>query len=220
MSQTYDVRLKLGSVMMVCGPSQCGKTVFVNNLLQQYDTIFNPPPKHIIWHYGEIIPEHRLKHVHYVGGLPETENIKQNSIIVIDDLFLEAAKSDSITNLFTRVSHHRRCFIIFITQNLYHSSKSSRTRSLNTHYLVLFKNIRDNTVIHTLARQMYPSCGGFLVEAFRHATTHPYSYIFLDLRTETPDVLRVRANIILGESIDIYINKANTIQGINYEETI
>lgn len=207
MTQTYDVRLKLGSVLMVCGPSQCGKSEFVNDLLKQYNIIFNPTPALIRWHYGEVLPTHRLKHVEYISGLPESENIKHNSVIVIDDLFLEAAKSDSITNLFTRVSHHRQCFIIFITQNLYHASKSSRTRSLNTHYLVLFKNIRDNTIIHTLARQMFPSHGKFLIESFKHATATPYSYLFLDLRPETIDILRVRANVILGSSIDIYINK-------------
>ena len=34
--------------------------------------------------------------------------------------------------------------------------KFSRTISLNTNYLILFKNPRDNNQISVLARQMYP----------------------------------------------------------------
>ena len=45
--------------------------------------------------------------------------------------------------------------------------KEMRTISLNTHYLIVFKNPRDNQQIATLARQMYPGRSHFLLEAFK-----------------------------------------------------
>ena len=45
--------------------------------------------------------------------------------------------------------------------------------------MVLFKSPRDQTIIHTLARQMFPGCGQYLVEAYQNATEKPYSYLLM-----------------------------------------
>ena len=79
----------------------------------------------------------------------------------------ESANDTSITNLFTIVAHHRNCFI---TQNMYHQSLQNKTRNLNVHYLVFFKNVRDTTVIQTLARQMNNK---MLIEVFKDITKIP-----------------------------------------------
>jgi hypothetical protein len=42
--------------------------------------------------------------------------------------------------------------------------------------MVVFKSPRDQTVISTLARQMYPGCGQYLIEAYKDATEKAYSY--------------------------------------------
>lgn len=42
--------------------------------------------------------------------------------------------------------------------------------SKNCHYFLLFKNLRDNTVITNLAKQMYHNLTHFLTEAFKDAT--------------------------------------------------
>lgn len=164
---------------------------------------FDRKPDHIEWYYGEIKPQISAN-IKIISGLPSVENIRNNSIIIIDDLFVEASKSDNITNLFTRVSHHRNCFIIFITQNIYHQSSHNRTRNLNTQYLVLFKNPRDKLQIQTLKRQM---CIPHLVEAFDYATTSsPFSYLFIDFRPETLEHLRVQTGILNGENHLVFIN--------------
>jgi hypothetical protein len=190
----------------VVGPSSCGKSTFIKNLLENAKITFNPPPKHIFWHYGEIIPSEKLPDVKYKKGLPTSESIPVQSVVILDDLMIEAANSALVTQLFTRVAHHRECAIIYITQNLYHQSSQNRTRNLNVHYLILFKSVRDTTIIQTLARQMYPGKSNFLIEAYKDATSKPYGYLFIDFHTETPDYLRVRTNIILGDEIIVYIN--------------
>ena len=67
--------------------------------------------------------------------------------------------------------------------------------SLNTHYIVLFKNPRDAGRVATLARQMYPGKSKFLVEAYKDATTEPHGYLLIDLKQETDESYRIRTKI-------------------------
>ena len=61
---------------------------------------------------------------------------------------------EKITLWFTRKGHHRNASVVYITQNLFQQSKSSRTISLNAHYLVLFQSPRDKMQIKVLANQL------------------------------------------------------------------
>ena len=47
--------------------------------------------------------------------------------------------------------------VICLVQNMFYQGKESRTMSLNTQYLVLFKSPRDKQQISILSRQMYPN---------------------------------------------------------------
>ena len=66
---------------------------------------------------------------------------------MLDDQMIDASKDKSIVNLFTRGSHHRNLSVIYIVQNLFYQEKDSRSISLNSHYLILFKNPRDKLQI-------------------------------------------------------------------------
>jgi hypothetical protein len=196
--------MKLGSVMTVAGASGAGKTTFVLKLLKQSKMCFNPQPRSITWYYGEICPKDLSSNIIVVKGLPDIDTIKEDSIIVLDDLFMESSSDKNVTNLFTRISHHRNCFVINITQNIFHQSSQNRTRQLNTHYLVIFKNPRDKLQIQHLQRQ---TCIPFLKAAFEDATcSSPYSYLLLDFHPTTPDSIRVRTGIFLGDDYYVYIN--------------
>ena len=83
-------------------------------------------------------------------------DVNKRDLMVFDDQMIDASKDKRIVNLFTRGSHHRNLSVIYIVQNLFHQGKGSRSISLNSHYLVLFKNPRDKLQILTLAKQMYP----------------------------------------------------------------
>ncbi len=79
--------------------------------------------------------------------------------------------------------------------------------SLNTHYLVLFKNPRDALQVATLARQMYPGQNKFLSESFNDATLKPYGYLLIDLRADTEEKYRLRTNIFPDELQVVYVPK-------------
>ena len=114
---------------------------------------------------------------------------------------------ERVTRIFTKISHHRSMSVIQVVQNIFGKNKEQRTISLNSHYIVIFKNPRDKSQIINLGKQIYPGQNEFVREAFKSATDKPNSYILFDLRQETCDQLRVRTNIFPGEVHTVYIPK-------------
>ena len=112
---------------------------------------------------------------------------------------IDAGKDKRIVNLFTRGSHHRNLSVIYIVQNLFHQGKGSRSISLNSHYLVLFKNPRDKWQILTLAKQMYPGQTDFFLNQYEEAVKRPFDYLLIDLKTTTQDNCRLRTNVLPSE---------------------
>ena len=62
-------------------------------------------------------------------------------MIVVDDHMSDV--NQLVADIFTKFSHHRNISVLHLTQNLFDKNKYARTISLNSHYLVLFKNCRD-----------------------------------------------------------------------------
>ncbi len=209
-----DIRLHTDRVLQVVGPSGSGKTLFVCKLLNTPD-IFRNKIKTIYWLLGTEDGEHgqtraimkMLKNVQFIKGFPKNwESLaKAGDAIVIDDLFHEANKEKNFINLFTKIARHRHVFVVFITQNLFHQGGNHRTRNLNVHYLVIFKNPRDQTIIDYLARQVFPQNRKFLMDAFKDATSDKaHSYLFFDFTQDCPDEIRVRSDIFNQRGVTIY----------------
>ena len=95
---------------------------------------------------------------------------------------IDAGGDKRIVNLFTRCSHHRNLSVIYIVQNLFHQGKGSRSISLNSHYLVLFKNPRDKLQIVTLAKQTYPGQTHSFIQRYEEAVQRPFGCLLVDLK--------------------------------------
>ena len=135
-----------------------------------------------------------VENVEFQHGLADVEEL-QSCPLVLDDMM--DSLEGGVADLFTKGSHHKNISVIVVTQNVFHQSKFQRTISLNTHYMILFKNPRDGSQIQHLARQMYPKDPEYLVQVYeRVMTLGPYSFLFIDLRQETLDNMRLRANIL------------------------
>jgi hypothetical protein len=196
MDKFSDFTLKEGSSMVVSGPTMSGKSTFVHALLGNKQ-IFNKPPERVYWFYGQVTDDLKDKDYILKEGLPETfANIPPNSIIVLDDLMQEAKDHPGVTNLFTKLVHHKNLFVINITQNFFLKTNETRTRRLNSQYMVLFKNPSDATQIAVIGRQMYPQSPTFLSHVYSEVTKQPHGYVFIDLRQETDDEMRIRSNIL------------------------
>ena len=100
-------------------------------------------------------------------------------LLIIDDLMNEV--DESVANVFMTGSHHRNVTVILLVQNLVPQNKHVRTISLNSHYLVLYKNPREPSQIANLFRQMHPTRWRFAAEAYKDATRELHSYVLVDL---------------------------------------
>ena len=131
--------------------------------------------------------------------LYETFDPRVCNLVVLDDQIENKAVhkrgGNAVTKYFTQGSHHRNLTVVYIVQNLFNHDSAMRTVSLNTHYMVLFKNPRDATQIRTLGYQMYPDSSQFLTQAYMDATSKAYGYIIVDLRPNGTDALRVCTDI-------------------------
>ena len=103
--EPFDMCLVNGSSMIVSGPTQSGKSTFVNQTLQNIGTLFKNLVSKVYWISNQL-PTIQLPAVTYIEGLPEDFDFAQvNSIIVLDDLMSEVKDNATVTNLFTRVTH-------------------------------------------------------------------------------------------------------------------
>ncbi len=202
------------STLLVAGPTGCGKTNLVYNIIVK--DMFDPRPQRIVWIYSEWqdfyrkLKEYNQK-IEFTTDVSTQlyESLSPNirNLIIVDDKMTEAGNSKVMSRLFTEGSHHRNLSIIYIVQNLFDKGKSHRTISLNSQYNILFKNPRDKQQIAFLSRQMYGDNGKFLVDVFIDATKKPYGYLLLDFRPDTPEEARLRTNILPGDRLIVYIRR-------------
>lgn len=213
----WSMKLEHPFGMMISGPSSCGKTFFVKELITHLDSVISKPIENIVyvydcWQnlYDELL---KLRPITFIQGIPnnladdELLPVNKNNLLIVDDLMNDACKNTEMENVFTKYIHHRNLSAVYLVQNLFCQGKSSRTIALNASYLVLFKSPRDNNQITVLARQMYPGRRSkYFLEAFKNATEKPYGYLLVDYKARTPDAYRLRTEIFSLNQV-VYLQK-------------
>ena len=213
--QESPFELKHPTTCLIAGPTGCGKTRFVARLLLMKGML-KPKPTRIVWVYGEwqhiydelkesMCIEFRKNSLD--AELYESFSPEDNNLLILDDQMSNTSslQKKCMMQLFTQGSHHRNLTIIYIVQNLFDQGSTSRTISLNSQYMVLFKNPRDSAQIRYLALQVNPKNHKFLVDSYTDATRNSHSYIFLNLTQECDEWLRVSTLIFPGEESEIYV---------------
>ena len=211
-----DVRWKHPWTSIICGPTGCGKTVFVKTFLKYLPEMADISFERVLFYYAEWQDAYRQLQfgftskeekekknigrkmekniIEFREGLPRPEDYSHDplvpKLVIIDDLMRESSSGEVIVDLFTKGSHHKNLSVVLISQNLFHQGRGQRDISLNANYIVVFKNPRDRAQIRHLARQVYPNDPKFLEEAYYDATSHPHGYLLLDLKQSTPDEFR------------------------------
>ena len=179
--------------MQVSGPSACGKTVWVKDLLTHKDSPFDE----VIYYYCLWQPlydemrEALGSDIEFVEGLP-TEIPEFDTALchcfVFDDLMNEVNKSLWASKLYSAGCHHQNLSVISLQQRIF----TNREQRLQCHYLCIFDYPADRGAIEPLARQLCPG----KVEEFRHmyrdATAPNHGWFLIDLKKDRDPRLRFR----------------------------
>lgn len=220
----FDMRFKTPSAFVLGGVSQSGKTTFTLNMLRYIDQLFDKPERkqNIIFYYHQwqsLYENFRQENIvkHWINKLPTEDDVKERtllykdkggSIIVIDDFAQELNKG--VATIFSELVHHTNSVVILLTQNIFSKNIYFRDISLNSTYVILFKNPRDSLQIVNFARQFSPGKNPYIVQAYKEATKSAYSYLLFDLHQSTRDDLRVRSNVLPGAHLCIYKKKGES----------
>lgn len=187
----YDIRLKENFKVFISGPSRCGKTFFVADLLQNLDRFAIQPPSLVIyiykvwqWKFDEM---KSLVHVFLEDDDHIVEKIKQYAngipILVVFDDMLNSKSLSNLAPLFTVDGRHMNMSLVFLTQRMFVNDEYFRQISQNCDYFFIFKNPRNSSEIRTLAQQVTPG-SLHLINMYIEATKDPFSYLFINLTQE------------------------------------
>ena len=195
---TFDARLKSPFTALLAGPTGCGKTRLMFDLIRDRAKVCTEPPTEIVYCYGawqDGFDEWREVVTFHEGFLDPSAAVPmdgQPRWMIVDDLLEEVTGKESLNNSFTKHSHHRNLSVFFLTQNVFR--KGTRTVSLNTHYMFLFKNPRDKQMVDNLAKQAFPGRVPGVRRAYEMATSEPHSFLRVDMTQTTPDKARLMGN--------------------------
>jgi hypothetical protein len=93
----------------------------------------------------------------------------EHVMCVLDDLSHEVLNEPEDYKVFTQKSHHANCNFLITFHSVFHRNKTSRMFTMNTHYLILTRNLRDLSTVSHLARQVFPGKSQRLVECYQIA---------------------------------------------------
>lgn len=189
----------------------------MSKVLANKDDLFQPVPSRIVYAYSHWQDSYddMLKHdpkIEFTKNIDEILHDEHyfdkgvTNLLILDDLASTVNNSKEASDLFCRGVHHKNVSVFHICQNIFQQGKSMRNLHLNTHYYILFKNVRDINQVTTLARQTGMK---HLPEAYRSVTSLPYTPLILDMKTDCPDYLRIRSHILEadGTAARVYVDE-------------
>ena len=129
----YDPRLFWPYSLLLCGPTGCGKTTWIVELLKSHEKMCTQTPKKLIWIYGVEQPEflNTIKEIwaphqcEFIEGFPEdlmSRLEKSNdcgSLCIFDDVVNEVSSNATISKLFTHGRSHLGCSLVLMLQNIF-----------------------------------------------------------------------------------------------------
>ena len=194
--------------MIVVGPSQCGKTHFVHQLLTHKCTVYpSKKPVLVVWCYNQWQPQYKEircdlgSNIRFFQGVPELDEdlneikTSKHTIIVLDDLMAEAKDSPVVSKLFTQ-GRHRNASVILLLQNMFPKGKYNTDISRNATYKVLFRSPGDRKQIDIMAEQTFAKDRPRFMQAYKQETDRPYGYIVVDNHPRTTSERQVVANVL------------------------
>jgi hypothetical protein len=193
-----ELKLKTPFAMMIAGPSQSGKSEFMLNLVKFREDVCTTNFTRIIYcqansyaHKNQVF-FHKLQaefpQAELIQGLPDINALHLNlnslhTLILIDDMMREVAKSNEMVDLVTNDVHNFNISVAFTFQNYFVRGRHGNTLIRNCQYKVLFYNRSEMLELRSISTQTVDS-PRFLKFNFHYLYSHypqdPSHYILLD----------------------------------------
>lgn len=178
------------STCLVVGATQVGKSFLVRKMIRE--NVYGSKIKRVRWCY--LYPPkwmHEEPDIEFIRGLPST--FETDDLIILDDHMHRL--NEKVAEIFTVVSHQCGISVILLLQNLFPRNPVMRDISLNSHYIILFKNSRDKAQFRYFGRQVYPENTKYFLDAYIKATKKQFSYLVVDLHPQTEEEYRLRESL-------------------------
>jgi len=196
------------ATVIIAGPSGSGKSELVEQWFKD-KKLFYPKPKKVVYCYDRWQPrfDRMKKNIKFYRGIPESDMVRKwfkpqdHGVLILDDLMEEGGNDKRVLDLFTKDSHHRGVTVLYLSQDLFPPGKFSKTINRNAHYLVAFKNPRDQTGIRNVLLQAFPERWRVILRLFRQLTSRPFGYLLLDLHPSSNDQYRLWSHLTNREGL-------------------
>ena len=178
----FNIRHKFP--LLVVGPTQSGKTYFVQQILKHSRIVYEERKSiRIFWYYNqwqecyEELQKSLGKSIRFERGVPSCRKIcvkliPDNNIIILDDLMAEATDSPVVSRLFTQ-GRHRNASVI----------------------LDLFRSPSDRKQIGIIGERMFDKNRVHFMNAYYKETEKPFGFLLVDNKPCTPADKQIVADL-------------------------
>ena len=102
-------------------------------------------------------------------------------------------------DFFTKHSHHQNITVLYLCQDMFPLAKYAKNIFRNAHYVIAFKNPRDQLGMRNLLLQAFPTCWQDMMDVYQKATERPFGYTVLDLHPASDNRKRVFSHLLTHE---------------------
>ena len=213
----------------MCGPTQCGKTALIKDILKHIDRVVIPTPDKLLYlytaeqaNYDDIkqlirtnASTSKLKTYEFIDcnqGIPSIDELRPKlgdaTLLVLDDLMVLAASNtknvENLNNIVSRDSHHTNTSVIFVCQNLNFGNGKLRNARVNSQYHVIFNNLSDHRDIETIASNKKIKLAKIHNILKDVSKRNRYGYVLFDGSPRSHGNTRVRTGILPADKTIIY----------------
>ena len=218
--QSVAIQFNTPSLIILHGQTNTGKTELTYKIMTHCDSIFSNKIAHIVFSYSTHQPIYdvmakNIKNLTFIKGLPTEDYLKEvresvpkddHILLILDD---QQASLDSPTmmRIATELNHHLKITTLLILHNIFGTGRFSRTILLQTSYYISMRNLRDQSQLAVLSRQIFGNgCSNVINKAFdKLCKISDRPYLVTDLHPHSKyDSLRLRSFVLPGEDMIVF----------------